>query len=547
MQSFLGDIAAAEQQTPLPPPPDPGLPEQEAAFAAFTAERFAAVTRVISRWLATNPYGMLQELLDQPPEQMPIFRPAVGPVVVMRQEHVVRCLERPDLFTVDPYAAEMARATDDRDPEAYHHFLLGTDRDELYRLDDLILRRVVTRDDEAAVAALARAEAERQAGPVGGEIDVATTVAKHVPLRVVGDYLGVPHQEIGEPSPLPGLCGGDPFPLDDDLAQRFSFTHIEKGRVPTAEDLYGWIKDAFRNIFNNPAGPLRDEFRKRGVIANEYLTAYVHALLRAARQRLDRGEAVPDTMLTRLLRLQADSRVVECDAASLLDAPLPTGEIARRLSDSMIRSNVVGTVVGAVVNPQEATARIVDAMLRLQDGEYRTAGGAAFADAAELALIDNGALGYAEALERLRRYALEALRLKPQGEVLLRLCVQDTTELGGVLVRKGTPVFVAYAAAMRDPQAVLEPLTFDVGRDEGLTPYLADGDRAREAPQSRTYLQHGFGRHKCLGRYASEITMRESLRALLRLGPWERRSPLEFDGQGLYAESLRVGIGGRST
>ena len=75
---------------------------------------------------------------------------------------------------------------------------------------------------------------------------------------------------------------------------------------------------------------------------------------------------------------------------------------------------------------------------------------------------------------------------------------------------------------------------------------MADGDRAREAPQSRTYLQHGFGRHKCLGRYASEVTMRESLRALLRLGPWERRSPLRFDAQGLYAESLRVGVGGRS-
>ena len=543
-QSFLSDIVAAEQQTPLPPPSGPGPPEQEAATAI--GRRFAAVTAVISRWLATNPFGMLQELLDQPAEQMPIFRRVVGPVMVMRQEHVLRCLERTDLFTVDPYAPEMALATDDRDPTAYRHFLLGTDRDELYRLDDLILRRVVTRDDEATVAALARAEAERQASPVGGEIDVAATVAKYVPLRIVGDYLGVPHQEIGEPSPLPGLCGGDPIPLDDDLARRFSFTHIEKGRVPTAEDLYGWIKDAFRNIFNNPAGPLHDDFHKRGVIANEYLTAYVHALLRTARQRLDRGEAVPDTMLTRLLRLQADSRAVECDAASLLDDPVPTGEIARRLSDSMIRSNVVGTVVGAVVNPQEATARIVDAMLRLQDGEYRTAGGAAFADVAGLALIDNGAPGYAEALERLRRYALEALRLRPQGEVLLRMCVQDTTELGGVLVRKGTPVFVAYAAAMRDPQAVPEPLVFDVRRDEGLTPYLADGDRAREAPQSRTYLQHGFGRHKCLGRYASEVTMRESLRALLRLGPWERRSPLRFDAQGLYAESLRVGVGGRS-
>jgi hypothetical protein len=32
--------------------------------------------------------------------------------------------------------------------------------------------------------------------------------------------------------------------------------------------------------------------------------------------------------------------------------------------------------------------------------------------------------------------------------VLLRLCVRDNAELGGVLIRKGTPVFVAFAAAL---------------------------------------------------------------------------------------------------
>jgi hypothetical protein len=143
---------------------------------------------------------------------------------------------------------------------------------------------------------------------------------------------------------------------------------------------------------------------------------------------------------------------------------------------------------------------------------------------------------------------LSRLRLQPQGEVLLRRCVQDTTEPAGVPIRAGTPVFVAYAAAMRDPHAVPEPLAFDVGRDEQLSPYLSDGLRAREAPQSRTYLQHGYGRHKCLGRYASEITMRESLRALLRLGRWQRLSPVQLDEQGLYVRSLRVGIvSGRGT
>ena len=109
----------------------------------------------------------------------------------------------------------------------------------------------------------------------------------------------------------------------------------------------------------------------------------------------------------------------------------------RRLSDSMIRSNVFGTVVGAVVNPQEATARIVDSMLRLQDGEYPARNGSSYDDAVRLAEVDEGEPGYQESLEGLRRYALEALRLQPQGEVLLRLCVQDNAELGGVLHPQG--------------------------------------------------------------------------------------------------------------
>ncbi len=574
-EGFLGEVAVAEQQTPLAPPPppapDPGDPKYAghpdayerdrqaaaaaaAAFGAAAKSRGAAVAGVIAKWLSTSPLTMLQQLLDQPRETMPIFRPVVGPVVVMRHAHVIECLERTDLFTVDPYAAEMARARDDqaKNPGTFTHFLLGTDRDELYRLDDLILRRALSRDDDRMLSALTRKEAEhwtRGAKRGGrGEIDVVATLARYVPLRIVSDYLGVHFHTAGQPSALPGLVGGDALPIDEDLHKIFTFTKIHEGRVPTGEDLFGWVKDAFRNSFNNfnPGHPLFAEFRERGVIATEYLTAYIHALLKRYKGELERGRQVPDTMLTRLLRLQLQvtgngGAALEQEFASMLGAPLPPGELSRRLSDSMIRSNVFGTTVGAVVNPQEATARVIDSMLRLKDGEFETANGSSYEHAAQAAAIDEQDLDYAASLDTLRKYALEALRLRPQGEVLLRLCVQDTV-LGGVAIRKGTPVFVAYAAAMRDPDAVSRPLAFDWTRDERLAAYRADRERAREAPQSLVYLQHGYGRHKCLGRYASEITMRESLRALLRVGPLERRSELELDAQNLYAVSLRVGI-----
>lgn len=571
---FLNAVAEAEQKTPLPPPPPP-MPDEDdpkyaddpaayqrdkqqaeaaaSAFAEAAKRRGAAVGAVVSDWLGTAPYVMLQELLDQPRDRMPVFKPAVGPVIVMRHPEVIRCLERTDLFTVDPYAAEMARATDDpsKHPGAYSHFMLGTDNDALYRPDDVLLRRVVARSDGPMLAALAREEAERctrGARELGtGEIDVVKTLGKFVPLRIVADYLGVPFSESGQPSVLPGLRGGDPFPLDTDLLDVFSFRKIQQGLVPTSDDLYGWVKDAFRNIFNNfnPASPLFQEFRERGLIATEYLSAYIHALIRCYKARLMAGEPVPDTMLTRLLRLQlqvsrGEGETLGQDLAALLGAPLPEGELARRLSDSMVRSNVFGTVVGAVVNPQEATGRMADSMLRLQEGHYRVLNDATYQQAVHWASVAEDTVEYPRSLERLRKYALEALRLQPQGEVLLRRCAKDNTELG-VPIRQGTPVFVAYAAAMRDPEVIAEPLAFDITRDERLSEYLADRERHMEAPQSQLYLQHGYGRHKCLGRYASEVTLLESLRALLRLGALERRSPLQMDAQNLYAESLRVG------
>lgn len=572
---FLADVAEAERRTPLAPPPpaapDPGDPKYAsaperleadrqaaaAAAAAFTAAataRAGAVAQVVAQWLASSPLGMLQELLDQPADEMPIFKPQVGPAVVMRHAHVIKCLTRTDLFSVDPYAGEMARATDDKtkQPAAYSHFLLGTDRDELYRLDDVLLRKVMCRGDEPALAALCRQEAEawtaRARTDGRGEIDVVSTLAKFVPLRIVADYVGLPYQDAGQPSPLPGLRGGDTLPIDDELLEVFTVTRIGEGRVPTADDLFTWVKDAFRNTFNNfnPLHPRFTEFRERGIVATESLSAYVHALIKAYKARMTRGESVPDTMLTRLLALQAQvagrgAAAVEGECATLLGAPVPEGELARRLSDSMIRSNVFGTATGAIVNPQEATSRITDAMLCLKDGEYEALNGSSYEEAARLAALNEGEPGYEDGLEMLRKYALEALRLRPQGEVLLRVCVRDT-ELGGVPIRKGTPVFVGYAGAMRDPAAVAHPHAFDARRDEQLIAYQGDRDRAREAPQSLLYLQHGFGRHKCLGRYASELTMRESLRALLRLGALERRSALEMDEQQLYAASLRVGF-----
>jgi cytochrome P450 len=568
---FLAAVEAAEQSTPLPPPPPPApdqndprylrdprayerdrlaVEQTRANFAAAARLRGGAIGQLISDRLKNAPLAMLQELLDAPADQVPIFAPVIGPAIVARRQYVLTCLTRDDLFTVEPYAAKMARGMDDpaRASGAFSHFLLSTDDEALYRPDDVLLRSVITSDDADRLTRTTRTEAERWASRLrdAGELDVVNTLARTVPLRIVGNYLGVPWSDQDTPAPLPGLRGGDTFPLDDDLVKVFTFNRITAGVVPTEEQLFDWIKDVFRDVFNNFGPPTRQsvDFTERGLEATEYLTAYIHALLIHYRSQLREGGDVPDTMLTRLLRLQlrvaaeGDERL-----RAALGPALPPGTAAARLSDSMIRSNVLGTVVGAVVNPQEATARIVDSLLRLQDGEYPVRNGSSFSAAVAAARTDEDAPGYAESLRTVRRYSLEALRLRPQGEVLLRRCVRDNTELGGVLIRAGTLVFVAYAGAMRDPMDVPEPSAFDADRDPQPYGYLRTTDRAREAEQSQLYLQHGFGRHKCLGRYVSEITMQESARALLRLGGLARLSELEMDEQNLYAVRLRIGVG----
>ena len=330
----------------------------------------------------------------------------------MRHEHVLRCLERTDLFTVDPYAAEMARATDDpaKSPGAYAHFMLGTDRDELYaaRRRDPAARgdarrrgrsvTAIARDGGRALGEYRRParstsrRPSRSSSPCGSS---ATTWASRT-------------RPTGEPSPLPGLCGGDTFPLDDDLTRVFSFTRIDERPRP----------DGRRPVrLDQGRLPQHLQQRRPGRPA-------VRRLPRTGRHR----DGVPDRLRPRPARgppgtgcdrgrgrpgHHADppappagrgagpgGSAVEHDVTRLLGAAPPAGEVARRLSDSMIRSNVFGTVVGAVVNPQEATARIVDSVLRLQDGEFATAGGSCFDDAAALAAVDEDEPGYAESLER---------------------------------------------------------------------------------------------------------------------------------------------------
>jgi cytochrome P450 len=135
----------------------------------------------------------------------------------------------------------------------------------------------------------------------------------------------------------------------------------------------------------------------------------------------------------------------------------------------------------------------------------------------------------------LRKYFLEALRLQPQGEVLLRKCARDGARIAGSRpISAGTPVFASHGAAMKD---LPEPDAFIL-------------DRPREH-----YLHYGWNRHTCLGQYVSPVIIVESMIAILglhdlarpdarageRAFPLERRfGRLQLDDNNLYATTFTL-------
>ena len=143
----------------------------------------------------------------------------------------------------------------------------------------------------------------------------------------------------------------------------------------------------------------------------------------------------------------------------------------------------------------------------------------------------------AESRAALYKYFLEALRLQPQGEVLLRKCARDGARIADSRpIAAGTLVFASHGSAMRD---VPEPDAFIL-------------DRPREH-----YLQYGWNRHTCLGQYVSPVIIVESMIALLGLQdlarpapgagepsfPFERRfGRLQLDDQNLYATTFSLAV-----
>ena len=365
-------------------------------------------------------------------------------------------------------------------------------------------------------------------------IDVVSSVARYVPVTVGHRYLGVPVAEQPGSFELSAeMLKYYGTPIDGQPATGLT---SEDGVVPDERQVYLWIKAAFQHFFNNvQKDPV---VQAQGLRSCRQLLAYLLREIGIQRQRILDGQPVDDTMLTRLVQFQLNR--------SAPNLPRPPDLDPRLVSDLRIAENVMGTIVGAIAGQEEATSRVVDSLIRLQEGEFQTAGPGpyrygSFAEARELAVNVLSGTQAEESRAELRKYVMEALRLQPQGEVLLRKCARDGARIADSRpIAAGTLVFASHGWAMKE---VPEPDAFIL-------------DRPREH-----YLHYGWSRHTCLGQYVSPVIIVESVAALLGLQdlkraepkagetafPLERRSGhLQLDEQNLYATtfSLQFADGG---
>ena len=296
-----------------------------------------------------------------------------------------------------------------------------------------------------------------------GKLDVIGDLVWPVTLRLNGEYFGIP-------GPGPGS---------------------------ELETIKRWSRDIYTDLFLN----LREdvEWTRRADIAVKELNAYLDDLIQSTRQKLKNCQKVPETVLTRLIKMQEGS-----------GDKFPDGWKG-------VRRNIFGMVIGVVETTLKAVPRTIHQLLR----EDRTHELAKAQAAAQKYTYENDP-------QHFKKYVFEAMRFNPQNHVLFRLAMKDFKlgegkpwETGLIKATKKNPVlvFAATLGAMFDPDEIKRPTkTFNINR----------GDHE--------YLFFGHEHHKCLGEYISRIQLPVLVKHVLTLKELKEAKETEFHPRDLRPE-----------
>lgn len=460
------------------------LSEWEALGSISNPTKQAAARQILVReWLIWRAKEMFDELrkngkhvfqVPEIPHPIP-GKPPVKPSMVIATKYVdvLRILEdKKKTFSVALYTKKMVHP---RGP-----FVLGMEHYDTrpqtnYAQELGIIKKAVYPPDgdvknvSHVVGKTIYDIIERLAGDImkkkkkDGKIDVIEDLVWPVTLRLNGEYFGVP-------GPGPGS--------ELDTIKR-------------------WYRDIYTDLFLN----LREdvEWTRRADIAVDELNAYLDDLIQSTRKELKNCLNVPETVLTRMIKMQEGS--------------------GDKFHDGWkgIRRNIFGMVIGVVETTLKAVPRTIHQFLR-EDRKN------------ELAKAQEAALQYTyeQDPKHFKKYVFEAMRFNPQNHVVFRLGIKDfklgegepwETETIKATKEKPVLVFAATLGAMFDPDKIKpDPTKFHIHRGED------------------QYLFFGHEHHKCLGEYISRIQVPILVKQVLAQKGLKEAKETQFHPRNLLPE-----------
>lgn len=153
-------------------------------------------------------------------------------------------------------------------------------------------------------------------------------------------------------------------------------------------------------------------------------------------------------------------------------------------SDTDIRNNLIGIIIGAIPTTSKAATLVLQYLLENPKA----------LSSAQSAARDND-------IEKLNQHVLESLRFKAFNPGVFRQCTQDYTIARGTFrsktIKKGSTVLASTQSGMMDGRKIKKPKKFDIGR-----------------PPS-AYMPYGYGLHTCFGQYINNVQIALILKSVL--------------------------------
>ncbi len=247
-------------------------------------------------------FGKPNELFAELRAKKPIFvMPGPAPAIVSRFRDVIEVADVGSVFGVKPYALTNGVIFGGQ------NFLLGMDDGPQYEFEVSALRVIIRRTDLDVVRSLVAANAKEatDAAKPAGRLDLTDGFSRALPLRLAGQYFGVP--------------GPDP------------------------QTLGTWIRTIFTELFLNLNQD--PQIAAAGAKAGQDFRSHIEGLI--AQARAEPQGAAQDDILHRMLAAQADP--------------------AASLSDDRLRDNLIGLLVGMIDNTEMGVVNTIDVLLRNPD------------------------------------------------------------------------------------------------------------------------------------------------------------------------------------